>query len=500
MIEVDHVSRSFGGVPVLRDVTFSVPPGTTLGIAGENGAGKSTLMNIIGGNLLPDSGSMRWGGQTYTPRTPRDARARGIAFIHQELNLFPNLTVAENIWLTSFPRRAGLIHRRRLQDHTQRWLNEVGLTVAPGTPVERLSAGERQLVEVAKALSTEARLIIFDEPTTSLGAREAERLFELLRVLRERGISIIYISHKLPDLMRLADNILVLRDGAVAGTGRQSDFTVDRLIALMVGRNLDQLYPARSGAPGDEPLLEVRGLTRRGVLRDINFTLLRGELLGISGLLGAGRSEMARVLFGLDALDTGQVILNGKDLGCQPPRARIDRGLAFLTENRREEGLCLEASISDNISLVALRRHTRSPFGLLRFRSIAESVRQIREAVRLSSSASDRQPTRTLSGGNQQKVVLAKWLLARPEALILDEPTRGVDVGARFEIYQLVHRLADAGTGVLVLSSDLEELTGICDRILVMCHGEIRDELRRGDFNRERIMAAAIGARKGGGS
>lgn len=498
MISVHHMTRSFGGVPVLRDVSFSVPPGGTLGVAGENGAGKSTLMNLIGGNLAPDSGSMTLGGQPYAPRSPLEAARRGIAFIHQELNLFPNLSIAENLFLTAFPRRAGaFIHRRELQQRTRHLLAEVGLDLPPSTPVERLSAGERQLVEVARALSLEARLMILDEPTTSLSMRETARLFELLSRLRAHGVSMIYISHTLPDLLRLADEILVLRDGLVAGAGPKHAFTIERIISLMVGRCLDQLYPQRTGRPSSDVVLEVQGLTRRAMVRDVSLRLHAGEVLGISGLMGAGRSEMARILFGLDPCDAGQVRLKGCDVRHTTPRARIRQGLAFLTENRREEGLCLEGDMASNIALVALPQHARPPFGLIREGALAEQVQAVREAVRLSQ-APPSQTVKTLSGGNQQKVVLAKWLLARPAVLILDEPTRGIDVAARFEIYQLIHRLADAGTGILVLSSDLEELIGICDRILVMSRGEIRDEMERGAFDRERIMAAALRPPGGG--
>jgi ribose transport system ATP-binding protein len=493
MIEFQAISKSFAGVPVLRHASFQAPPGRTVGLVGENGAGKSTLMNILGGNLRPDSGRMLLNRQPYSPRSPLDAARLGIAFIHQELNLFPNLSIAENIFLTAFPLQAGCrIDRQRLRDRTRSLLAQVGLDLPPDTPVERLSAGERQLVEIAKALSFDARLVIFDEPTTSLSAREAESLFSLMSGLRARGLSLIFISHALNDVLRLCDDIVVLRDGEVVGAGPRGEFTQDRLISLMVGRSLSQLYPTRTGGPAAQPVLEVAHLCQPGIVHDITFSLFKGEVLGLSGLMGAGRSELARILFGLDAFSSGRVSLKGAALRQNSSRSRIRRGLAFLTENRREEGLCLEASIADNMALVALRQFARGPARNIDAPSLQRALKSMRDAVRLTPGAKDRQAVKTLSGGNQQKVVLAKWLLAKPQVLILDEPTRGIDVGAKFEIYQLIHQLADGGAGVLVISSDLEELIGLCDRILVMCRGEICDELQRSEFDRERIMRAAL--------
>lgn len=511
MIEFRGINKSFAGVPVLRDVSFRVVSGQTFGLVGENGAGKSTLMNILGGNLEVDSGEMLLSGRSYTPAGPADASRAGIAFIHQELNLFPNLSIAENIFLTSFPRRLGLLRKAEANRRTAALLKEVGLAHEPRTKVERLSAGERQLVEIAKALAIDARLIILDEPTTSLSAPEAERLFALLGRLREKGVSMIYISHALADVLRLCDSLVVLRDGQVVGTG--SDFNIPSLVTLMVGRSLNQLYPERNGkvASGGADLygddmedmevvptkarrqlvMEVKGLTHPGIIRDVSFKLYRGELLGISGLMGAGRSELARILFGLDPCTRGEVVVSGRPAR-GGVRRRIRSGMAFLTENRREDGLCLEASIAENIALVALRRFSHTALRLIRGAQLEKEVSRIRSAVRLTPSARDEQAVKTLSGGNQQKVVLGKWLLAEPSVLILDEPTRGIDVGAKFEIYQLIFELAAKGSGVLVISSELEELIGICDRILVMRRGEIVDELSKAEFDRERILRAAL--------
>lgn len=462
-------------------------------------------MNLLGGNLQPDAGELRVNGQPYSPRNPNDARAAGIAFVHQELNLFPNLSIAENLFLTDFPLVGGgtpWIDRRALRSRAAELLRQVGLDHSPDTLVERLPTGERQLVEIAKAIGANARIIILDEPTTSLSARECERLFTLLNQLREQGIAMIYISHALGDVLRLCDDLVVLRDGEVVGGGAATEFTHDRLVSLMVGRQLNQLYPERRpparrelrdmrNAPSRRPALQVCSLSQPGVVRDISFSLAAGEVLGISGLMGAGRSELARILFGLDPYSSGEILLDDKPLD-GPPRDRIRRGLAFLTEDRRQEGLCMEAAIADNLALVTLAQHARTPARWLDFAGIRSAVTQMRDAVRLSPAARDAQPVRTLSGGNQQKVVLGKWLLAEPKVLILDEPTRGIDVGAKFEIYQLIHQLADRGAGVLVISSEIEELIGICDRILVMRQGEITGEFPREEFDREKILAAAL--------
>ncbi len=492
LLKLSGLTKSFFGVAVLHEITFALDHGETLGLVGENGAGKSTLMNLLGGNLQPDSGAIQLGGQAYEPRGARDAATAGIAFIHQELNLFPNLSIAENIFLTTFPTAGPMIRRGELRTRAEALLAQVELSLPADTPVEQLSAGERQLVEIAKALSLDARLIIFDEPTTSLTARESAHLFALIGRLQQRGVSIIYISHTLTDVLRITQRIIVLRDGEVVGQGATSEFTIDRLVALMVGRTITQFFPTRPVTIVDEPVLEVSGVSQRGIVENITFALRRGEVLGISGLMGSGRSELARILFGLDACERGTIRVVGKPLDRDNPRDRIRRGVAFLTEDRRAEGLCLDAAIADNIALVTLPANAARPFRLLDFDRIRRAVASMREAVRLTPSARDEQPVRTLSGGNQQKVVLAKWLLLDPTVLILDEPTRGIDVGAKSEIYQLINERAAAGAGVLIISSEIEELIGICDRILVMRHGAISDELRPGDFDRERLLRSAL--------
>lgn len=499
LLSLQGIEKAFFGVKVIKGVSFSVPVGGMVGLVGENGAGKSTLMNILGGNLQPEAGSLRFGGEEFAPRNPEDAAGRGIAFIHQELNLFPNLSIAENIFLTRFPQvnAMPIIHRVEVHRRAAKLLGEVGLEIPPQHRVETLSAGERQLVEIAKALSFDARLIIFDEPTTSLSEREKERLFALIARLRSRGLAMIYISHTLADVFRLCDEIVVLRDGEVVGSGPSRSFTNEKIVSLMVGRTIHQLFPERrddvAGLGGSPTILEVRGVSKPDVLENISFTLRRGEVLGLSGLMGAGRSELAHVLFGLEPWERGEIWLAGEVLRRLSPRDLIERGMAFLTEDRRSEGLCLDAAVGDNLALVTLPQHGRTPLRWLSRDSWRAAITRIRAVVQLDAKTSDMQPVRTLSGGNQQKVVLGKWLLSKPKLLILDEPTRGIDVGAKFEIYRLIHELADQGTGVLVISSEMEELMGLCDRILVMRDGRLVDELPREQFDRERILRAALG-------
>jgi ribose transport system ATP-binding protein len=498
ILEFDKIEKSFFGVRVLRGVSFTLAEGRILGLVGENGAGKSTLMNILGGVIPFDSGRMLLGGEEYSPRGgPAEARARGVAFIHQELNLFTNLSVAENMFITDFPkRRKWLINRREMRARSRSLLESLDLSVAPDALVENLSPGERQMVEIAKAMSSSPKIIILDEPTTSLTARETERLFTILERMRAQGVSMIYISHNLSDVLRVCDDVVVLRDGKVVGAGHKSEFTEERMIALMVGRTLDQLFPERTGAVSQEVALDVNGLSRTGVIEDISFRLYKGEVLGVAGLMGAGRTELARVLFGLAPAERGEIFIDGKPAP-PTPRRRIQRGMAFLTEDRRAEGLMMEAGIADNIALASLPSFlhggVRAIAGLLNHTEMAGAVGRAAQSVQIKGASDMRQAVKTLSGGNQQKVVLSRWLLGKPSVFILDEPTRGIDVGARSEIYRIIDDLAAKGAGVLLISSEIEELIGLCDRILVMAEGRIANCVERADFDRERILRSALG-------
>jgi ribose transport system ATP-binding protein len=501
LLELLGIEKGFFGVGVLEGVSLSLGAGRVLGLVGENGAGKSTLLNVLGGVLTPDGGSMRLAGEPYAPASPSEATARGVAFVHQELNLFPNLSVAENVFLHALPRRGPFLDRAGLLSRTRGLLGEVGLDVRPDTLVEDLAPGERQLVEIVRALAIEARVVILDEPTTSLAAPEAERLFAIVGRLRAHGRGVIYVSHALGDVLRLADDILVLRDGAVVGQGPRADFDQDRLVSLMVGRELETVFPARRGVPTAEVALEARGAFSGGRLRDLRFTLHRGEVLGLAGLMGAGRTEALRTLFGLDPLAGGELLVAGGRVS-PSPRGSIARGVALVTEDRRQDGLLLDASVAENLALVALP--SLASRGLLSPARVRDAAAAQAQAVRLGSATGLEAPARSLSGGNQQKVVLGKWLMAKPGVFLLDEPTRGIDVGAKQQVYRLIAELADSGAAVLLASSEIEELLGLCDRILVMRRGEIAARFARpglppregetAGFDREAMLRAALGA------
>ncbi|MFN8469457.1 MAG: sugar ABC transporter ATP-binding protein [Caldilineaceae bacterium] len=494
ILSFENIDKSFFGVRVLKEINLSLPRGKVMGLVGENGAGKSTLMNLVGGVVPPDGGQMLLDGQPYAPRTPGDANNAGVAFIHQELNLFTNLSIAENIFINGFPRVSWLpmLNRNAMRGKTRQYLDAVDLQVSPDTLVEKLSPGERQLAEIAKALSFNAKLIIFDEPTTSLTARETDRLFTLIDRLRSDGASIVYISHILGDVMQLADEIAVLRDGELVGQGRKDEFTIGRMISLMVGRDIKQLYPERTAQATTVPALEVQGVSQTGIVEQIDFTLYKGETLGIFGLMGSGRTELARILFGIDSYERGEIKVNGKPHDKLSPRRSIDLGMAFVTENRREEGLMMDISIGNNIGLVALPHYAGSSFAPLREGKLNDQITGVVDSLKIKVTDVRQQAVKTLSGGNQQKAVIGKWLLNTPEVLIVDEPTRGVDVGAKFEIYTIIAELAAEGAGVLFISSELDELMGVCDRILVMSNGEVQAVFARKEFDKERILRAAF--------
>ena len=498
LLEFDNVTKSFFGVPVLHGVSFELEAGQVLGLVGENGSGKSTSMNILGGVLPMDKGSMRLNGQPYAPRKPRDATARGIAFIHQELNLFDNLTIEENIFIDRFPRRyryLPLIDRREIRARTRSLLESVDIRYSPTTLVNRLSPGERQLVEIAKALSIDARIIILDEPTTSLTQRETEKLFQIIQRLRSRGISMIYISHHLSDVLRLCDQIVVLRDGAVVGGGTNREMTPQEMISLLVGRTIEQMYPMRDVPATDQPVLEVRGLTQPGIVEDISFALHAGEVLGVAGLMGSGRSELARILFGLDPYREGTIQVKETTVDRLTPRRCMDMGMAFVTEDRRAEGLLFGASVGDNVALASLAERASGALSVVDQRRLVDDIARVSQDAGLKVTHPWRMLVRHLSGGNQQKAVLAKWLLRRPDVFLLDEPTRGIDVGAKHEIYSIINQLVTGGAGVLLISSEMEELIGMCDRILVMSRGEITAVNQRLQFDSQQILQSAMGSR-----
>ena len=497
MLEIRNISKRFPGVRALHDVSFVVERGEVHALIGENGAGKSTLMKLLSG-VYPDyDGELLLDGQPLALTSPSDAQHRGIATIHQELNLIPELTIAENIFLGREPRTAaGLLDVRRMERESRALLERLSLRIPPDRPIKWLRVGEQQLVEVAKALSLDARLLILDEPTSALSQAEIERLFAVVAALKEHGVTMIYISHKLDEIFRIADRVTVLRDGEYIGTLPIAEATSMRLIQMMVGRSLNDLYP-KEMAPVKEQALRVENLSllpdgRRGgrELSGITFTVRGGEIIGIAGLMGAGRTELLETLFGVHpvARVRGEISLAGKPRRIASPRDAIRAGIAFVTEDRKTQSLILQQSVAHNITLAALDRFLR--INVIRRREESDAVSRSMSALRIKSPSPDVEVDK-LSGGNQQKVALAKSLLTRPLVLLLDEPTRGIDIGAKAEIYGLISRLAQNGAAIVMASSELPELLAMCDRILVLCDGRLTADLTRAEATQERIMEAA---------
>ena len=492
VLELKKLNKSFSGVQVLKDINLTLRrKGSVLGLVGENGAGKSTMMNILGGVLQRDSGEILLDGAAFNPKSAVDADQAGIALIHQELNLFLNMTIAENLYLNGAPgTKLGLLSHRSMNNGARKVLQRVGIEVQPGTLMDDLSMGVRQMVEIAKALSQKARIVVFDEPTTSLSNKEKKDLFSIIRELSKSGISMIYISHTLDDVLALCDEVAVIRDGAIIGQSPISEMNKGRMISMMVGRKLDQLFPFAEKKPA-EVRLSVENLCQGKTLRNISFSLRSGEILGLFGLMGAGRSELARAIYGVDPVDSGRILFKDKHVEHPAPQWWIENGMAYITENRREEGLLMPKSVKENLVLASLQKMSRS-FGAVDTKAEEKYSDLAIERLDIKTYDKARQLARMLSGGNQQKVVIGKWLLTKPEVFIVDEPTRGVDVGAKFEIYTHLNVLAQEGSAILFISSEMEELIGVCDRIMVMCSGEITGELTREDFSQEKLLTLAI--------
>ena len=492
-IEIADISKAYPGVAALEGVSLGVAPGEVVGLVGENGAGKSTLMKILGGIVAPTRGSIILDGVGYDRLTVKSSMAAGIAFVHQELNLFDNLTVAANIFIGREPRRPGsrwLIAERRMNEMAAPLLHQLGAEFAADTPLARLSLAERQLVEIAKALSLNARLIIMDEPTSSLTVSETERLLNTVRRLRAKGVSVIFISHRLGEVGEIADRVVVLRDGKRVAELHGEEIRPDRMIRHMIGRELKTLYRPPGAAPG-RPMLEARELrTVHWPNQDVDLVVRRGEIVGLAGLVGSGRTELARTIFGLDRPLSGTIAIDGRPVSIASPSEAIRNGIYLVPEDRKQSGLVLEFPIRDNVTLASLKRFSR--FWLADRTAERAAAEQQKAALQIRCPGVDAE-VRSLSGGNQQKVVLAKWLCMAPRLLIFDEPTRGIDVGAKSEIYQLMRHLSDEGVGILMISSDMEEVIGVSDRVVVMHEGRIAGELTRDQVSEPAIMALAVG-------
>jgi inositol transport system ATP-binding protein len=489
-LQVRNLSKSFPGVRALQDVSLDVAPGTVHALMGENGAGKSTLMKIVAGLERPDAGEIRFDGQPVRLRNPHDALKRGVAMIHQELLVFPELTVAENIFMGQEPAAplVGWLDRRRMEDGARALLERLRVSLPPRARLKELSVAQQQTVEIAKALAHRAELIIMDEPTSAISQPEVEALFGVIRDLKRQNVAVIYISHRMEEVFRIADVVTVLRDGRHVATQPIGELNAQKLIALMAGRELDLTPRQASGARGDVALA-VRSLSRRGAFHDVSFEVGRGEVLGIAGLMGAGRTELLNAIYGLAPADAGTIEVHGVPVHIAAPRDAMRRGIALVTEDRRALGLVLQMSVQHNLTLSTLERCSRGGFV-----NDAEERRVADEMIETFSIRTPRREQRVsrLSGGNQQKVVMARALLAKPEILLLDEPTRGIDIAAKADVYALIGRLANEGKAIVLVSSELPEVLSLSDRVLVMREGTIGAELDPRHVTQEEVLRHAM--------
>jgi ABC-type sugar transport system ATPase subunit len=494
LLRIENLSKSFPGVTALENVCLELNRGEILALVGENGAGKSTLIKILTGVYQKDQGHIFIEDLEVNPRSPSGAFTLGIRVIHQEFNLVPEMSAAENVFLGRQPKLHGLlgklgaIDKRQVLKRTQDLLNRLGGDFPAGTLVKRLGVGQQQLVEICKALAFNARIVVMDEPTSTLGSADVKNLIETIHRLKDQGIAVVFVTHRLEEVFQIADRIVVLRDGGNAGGGNTAELTMEQVINMMVGRVLDKLYPKEPAEIGDV-VLKVSDLSRGNLLKHISFELRRGEILGFAGLVGAHRTDLMRAIFGVDQDVTGEIVIEGTSVHLRNPSDAVRFGLGLVPEDRKLQGLVLNLAIRENISLASLGRLLRLIFidRSLEDKLTLGFINQIHIRARHQEQA-----VKYLSGGNQQKVVLAKWLALRPKVLILDEPTRGVDVGAKAEIHALIRQFAQQGMGVILVSSELPEILGMCDRILVMGRGAITGEFARDEANQENIMACAM--------
>ena len=492
-LQFSHISKFFPGVKALDDVSFNIKKGCVHSIVGENGAGKSTMMKILDGIYRADEGEVLIDGKKAEIRNSKDAENYGIAMIHQELAFCPNMTIEENFFTNNHPLIKGthLVDWKRITRETEQIMKEENLHYSPKTLLKDISISDIQMLAILKATRANASIIIMDEPTSSLTQHETARLFEKINALRAKGYTIIYISHKMDEIFELSDQITVMRDGHSVATMDAKDVTRDELIALMVGREIKDIYPARNCAIGDVAF-EVKNFSCGKLYQNISFTARKGEIIGLAGLVGAGRTEVVRAICGMDPCDSGEVFIDGKKVDCKTVSRAVDNGLVMVTEDRRKYGFAPLATIKDNIALASLKR--LSKWGFVKDRKKDKEVEYYFQRMRVKAPGMDTQ-VYTLSGGNQQKVIFAKWLMAHPRVLILDEPTRGIDVGAKYEIYKIMNELVEEGMTIVMISSELPELLGCCDRIYVMCQGRLTGEVDKAEFSQETIMHYATGGK-----
>ena len=490
LLEIVDVSKSFPGVKALANVQLRLRPGTVLALMGENGAGKSTLMKIIAGIYQPDSGELRLKGKTMHFDAPLQAQQAGIAMIHQELNLMPFMTIAENIWLGREPTNAlHLVDHRHMRQQTQALLDRLRINLDPNDSVGTLSIAERQMVEIAKAVSYDSDVLIMDEPTSAITEKEVAHLFSIIADLKAQGKGIIYITHKMAEVFHIADEVAVFRDGQYIGLQRADSMDGHSLVTMMVGRELTQMFPERT-APQDKVLMSVRDLGLKGVFSGVSFDLRAGEVLGIAGLMGAGRTNVAETLFGVTPATSGSIAIDGEPVTMSDPCLAIRHGLALLTEDRKESGIFACLSVGENMEVAVLSNFASG--GFIQSTRLQALCEEMRSQLRVKTPSLD-QCIANLSGGNQQKALLARWLMTHPRILILDEPTRGIDVGAKAEIYRLIANLAAQGLAVIMISSELPEVLGLSDRVMVMHEGRVTGVLDSQDATQERVMHLASG-------
>lgn len=489
VLQMKGVKKYFPGVKALDGVDFELKKGEIHALLGENGAGKSTLIKILTGIYSMTEGSIHIKGEEVHMKTVKDARDNRIAAIHQEICLVPYISVARNVYLgRELKNKLGLMDDKTMEEETQKLLDRLGMDIDASREVRQYTIAQQQLIEIAKALALDAEILLMDEPTSSLTEKEVTKLFEIIHRLKDNGTSIIYISHRMDELFQLSDRVTVLRDGQYIGTYVTAETTRDELVSAMVGRQLTDFY-VKDSVPQDEVYMEVKNLTRTGVFHDISFTLKKGEILGVSGMVGAGRSEVARAIVGIDPKDSGQVLLDGKLLNIQKPKDAIDAGIVLIPENRKEEGLVLENSVRFNTTLAVLDEFIR---GVNWNRKKEEAIVDEHAKTLKIRTPHYEQLILNLSGGNQQKVVIAKWLATAPKVLIMDEPTRGVDVGAKAEIYTIMNSLAKQGISIIMISSDLPEIINMSDRVLVMREGKLAGIVEKDQIGQEQIMRYAV--------
>lgn len=489
-ITMQNIYKAFGTNQVLTGVDFDLHAGEVHALMGENGAGKSTMMNVLTGLHSRDKGTIRIDGKETYFQNPKEAEQNGITFIHQELNIWPDMTVLENLFIgKELKTPFGLLKMKEMKELAKRQFDRLAVSIPLDKEAGACSVGEQQMIEIAKALMTEAKVIIMDEPTAALTEREIAKLFDVIASLKKDGVAIVYISHRMEEIFAICDRITVMRDGKTVDTKAISETNFDEVVKKMVGRELTDRYPKREPKLG-ETVLQVKGLTKKGVFNSIDFSVRSGEIIGVSGLMGAGRTEIMRAIFGLDSIDSGEIWLEGKQVKITSPDQAVKSGIGFITEDRKDEGLILDFSIKENIVLPTL--YSFAPKGIIQEKSELDFVNMLAKRLTVKTESVE---TRVgdLSGGNQQKVVIAKWLGISPKVLILDEPTRGVDVGAKREIYQIMNELTDRGVAIIMVSSELPEVLGMSDRILVVHEGEISGELTKEEATQEKIMTFATG-------